>query len=67
MVHKWKMLSLGIGYYDFIFEHPNDLRRIWEVGTISLQLGLLRPSQWMKDFNHNSQKQTHTSIWIKLV
>jgi len=28
---------------------------------------LLRLSQWTKDFNYHSQKQTHVSIWIRLV
>jgi len=67
MVHQWKMVSLGRGFYDFLFEHPDDFSRIWTAGTVSLQLGLLRLSQWTKDFNHYSQTQTHTSLWIRLV
>jgi hypothetical protein len=35
-------------------------------GTVTLQPGLLRLSQWTKDFHHYSHKQTHASIWIKL-
>lgn len=67
MVHEWKMVSLGRGFYDFLFQHPGDLSRIWAVGIVSLQPGLLRLSKWTKDFHHNSQKQTHASIWIRLV
>ena len=67
MVHKWKMVSLGMGYYDFLLEHPDDQSRIWAAGTVSLQPGLLRLSQWTKYFNHNSQKQTHASTRIRLV
>jgi len=51
MVHQWKMVSLGRGYYDFLFEHPDDLSRIWTAGNVSLHSGLLRISQWTKDFN----------------
>lgn len=58
-IHQWKMVSLGKGYYDFLFEHSDNLSCIWAAGTVSLQLGLLRLSQWTKDFNHNTQKQTH--------
>jgi hypothetical protein len=67
MVHQWKMVPLGRGYYDFLFEHPDDLSRIWMAGAVSLQPGLLRLSQCTKDFNHNSQTQTHASLWIRLV
>jgi len=44
----WKMVPFGRGYYDFLFEHLDDLSRIWTVGTVSLQPGLLRLSQWTK-------------------
>jgi hypothetical protein len=67
MVHQWKMVPLGRGYYNFLFEHLDDLSRIWTAVTVSLQPGLLRLSQWTKDFNHNSQAQTHASLWIRLV
>jgi len=63
----WKMVPLGRGCYNFLFEHPDDLSHIWIAGTVSLQPGLLRLSQWTKDFNHNSQTQTHASLWIRLV
>jgi len=63
----WKMVPLGKGYYDFIFDSAEDFKKIWAVGTINLKPGLLRFSQWTKDFKYQSQKQTHVSIWIRLV
>jgi len=36
MVHEWKMDSLGRGFYDFRFQNPNDLTRIWAAGSVSL-------------------------------
>jgi hypothetical protein len=45
----------------------DDLHKIWEAGTINLKPGFLRLSQWTKDFNFYSQRQTHASIWICLV
>jgi len=67
LAHKWKMVPLGKGYYDFHFESKDNFQKIWAVGTVNLKPGLLRLSQWMKDFPHYSQKQTHASIWILLV
>jgi len=48
----WKMVPLGKGYYDFYFDSANDLKKIWVVGTINLKPGLLRLSQWTKDFKY---------------
>lgn len=50
-VNKWKMVPLGMGYYDFHFESAEDLQKIWSAGTIDLKPDLLRLSQWTKDFN----------------
>ena len=63
----WKMVPLGKGYYDFHFDSADDLRKIWAAGTINLKPGLLRLSQWTKDFKYLAQKQTHVSLWIRLV
>jgi len=63
----WKMVPLRKGCYDFHFESAEDLRKIWAAGTINLKPGLLRLSQWTKDFKYLAQKQTHVSIWIRLV
>ena len=61
------MVPLGIGYYDFHFESSDDLRRIWSAGTVNLKPRLLHFSQWTKDFSRATQKQTHASIWLRLV
>lgn len=34
---------------------------------MNLKPGLLRLSQWTKDFSHASQKQTRASIWVRLL
>ena len=67
MVHEWKLVPLGRAFYVFFFQNPTDLTRIWVAGSVSLQPGLLRLSQWTKDFHHDTQKQTHSSLWIRLV
>jgi len=63
-MEAWKMVPLGKGYYDFHFDSAEDLRQIWAAGTINLKLGLIRLSQWTKDFKYLAQKQTHVSLWI---
>jgi hypothetical protein len=63
----WKMVPLGKGFYDFHFESAEDLKKIWAVGTVNLKPGLLWFSQWTKDFKLLTQKQTHVSLWIRLV
>jgi len=61
------MVPLGKGYYDFHFDSTDDLRKIWVVGTINLKPSLLRLYQWTKDLKYLSQKQTHVSLWIRLL
>ena len=63
----WKMVPLGKGFYDFHFDSVDDLKKIWAAGTVNLKPSLLRFSQWTKDFKLLVQKQTHVSIWIRLV
>jgi hypothetical protein len=57
MVDEWKMVSLGRAFYDFL----------WAADSVSLQPGLLRLSHWTIDFHQDSHKQTHASLWIRLV
>jgi hypothetical protein len=63
----WKMVPLGKGFYDFHFDSVDDYKKIWAAGTVNLKPGLLRFSQWTKDFKLLVQKQTHVSLWIRLV
>jgi len=52
----WKIVPLGKGYYDFHFDSADNLRKIWAAGTVNLKPGLLRLSQWTKDFKYLAQK-----------
>jgi len=61
------MVPLGKGFYDFHFESTEDLKKIWAAGTVHIKPGLLQFSQWTKDFKLLTQKQTHVSLWIRLV
>lgn len=63
----WKMISLGKGFYEFSFSSFEDLHLVLTMRTINMKLGVLCPSQWMKDFNAYTQLQTHPRVWIRLV
>ena len=39
----------------------------WVHGTMNLKPGVLRRSQWTKDFNPFMQHQTQAQIWIRLM
>ena len=64
---KLENSALWQGVYDFHFDSTEDLKNIWTVGTVNLKPGLLRFSQWTKDFKFLAQKHTHFSLWIRLV
>ncbi|RHN49643.1 hypothetical protein MtrunA17_Chr6g0448801 [Medicago truncatula] len=62
---KWCFLVSGI--MTFTLTRRRTSKKIWAVGTVNLKPGLLRFSQWTKDFKFQTQKQTHVSLWIRLV
>jgi len=61
------MVPLGKGYCDFHFDAVEDYKKLWTAGTVNLKPGLLRISQWTKDFKLLAQEQTHVSLWIRLM
>jgi len=62
----WHLTSLGRGFYEFLFNSQDDMRTVWVAGTVNLKPGLLRLFEWKKDFNMQTQRQTHTQVWIRL-
>lgn len=43
------------------------MRKIWALGVVNLNPGLLRFMKWTNDFNPMNQTQTHTQLWIRLL
>ncbi|KAF1888435.1 hypothetical protein Lal_00011206 [Lupinus albus] len=66
MVGKWNMISLGRGFYEFVFSSIEDMRTIWATGSWNLKPGILRLSLWTPDFNLWLQRITHSQCWIKI-
>lgn len=44
-----------------------DLRIVQEMGNLHLRLGVLCNSQWMKNFDLHTKRQTHAEKWIQLL
>lgn len=60
------MLSLGKGFYEFIFSCVEDIRRVWSSGSLNLNSGTLKFFVWSKDFNPFFQHSTSTQVWVGL-
>jgi len=41
VIGPWSLLSLGRGFYEFSFASHEDLRTVWEAGTVNLKPGVL--------------------------
>ena len=63
----WKLISLGKGFFEFSFASVADMRLVWAMGMVNLKPGLLRLSEWAKDFNKHTQWQTHAHVWVRLM
>lgn len=64
---NWKIILIGKGFYEFQFNSIEDMRKIWALGVVNLNPGLLRFMKWTNDFNPMNQTQTHTQLWIRLL
>jgi hypothetical protein len=64
---KWRLISLGIGFFEFHFDNYDDMFMVWAKGTINLVSGVLRLSKLTKDFNWYTQQHTHAQVWFKIM
>ncbi|XP_061999265.1 uncharacterized protein LOC133716589 [Rosa rugosa] len=59
----WRLVPLGMGYFDIHFGTEEDLRRVWGGGTCTLLDGLFRLAQWKPDFVPGDVlPQTHAQL-----
>ena len=63
---KWRMISLGRGFYNFHFDEVVDREKIWSMGVWTIKPGHMRMQQWVPDFNPNSQRPTNAQVWARL-
>jgi hypothetical protein len=63
---KWGVISLGKGYYEFVFSSLEDVRRVRSVASWSLNPGMLKLFAWTKDFNPRTQQNCSAQVWVRL-
>lgn len=64
---NWCLIPLGKGFFEFRFGSIEEMRKIWAIGTVNLNPGLLRFFRWSKDFSPQAQAQTHAQIWVRFM
>ncbi|KAK2442246.1 hypothetical protein QL285_013459 [Trifolium repens] len=62
----WSMVSLGKGYFEFIFSSLDDLSAIRSIGSWNLSPGFLRTFAWTADFNPHIVQHTIAQTWIRI-
>lgn len=62
---KWKLISLGRGFYHVILSSSAEKTTIWGRGSISLKPGILRLQHWTLDFDPDEQKSSNTQLWVR--
>ena len=65
-IKAWHLIPLGKGFFSLRFDHVEDMRRVWAVGTLNLNPRLFRISQWSPNLSPFKQKLTHAQVWIRL-
>jgi hypothetical protein len=63
---QWSIVSLGKGYYEFIFSSLDDLSAVRSLGFWNLSPGLLMTFAWSVDFNPFTAQPTDAQTWIRI-
>ncbi|KAK9943240.1 hypothetical protein M0R45_008854 [Rubus argutus] len=67
---QWIVAPLGKGFFMFHFDVVEDMQRVWSLGSIHLNPGILRLIQWTPDFSPSRYKCTFhkfgfaSRIWV---
>jgi hypothetical protein len=63
---KWRVPSLGKGFYEFTFSSLEAVRRVRSITSLNLIPEFLKLFFWTKDFNPKLQQNTSVYVWVKL-
>jgi hypothetical protein len=63
-LNKWGLVSLGRGFYEFVFSDAEDVQRVRAVLSWNLKPGFLKFFAWNRDFNSNNDKQITVQCWV---
>jgi hypothetical protein len=64
---QWAIVSLGRGFYEFVFSSAEDVQQVRAMHSWSLKPGFLKLFAWTPDFNANNHKQTTMQCWVRLL
>ncbi|KAK9941653.1 hypothetical protein M0R45_007352 [Rubus argutus] len=65
-LQPWTIAPLGKGFFVLQFQTLEDMQRIWAIGSVSLQQGMLRLIKWTPGFSPSSYKNTFAQVWPTL-
>lgn len=63
---NWSVSPLGRGFFMLQFQSMEDMQKIWSLGSISLQWGVLRLIKWSPNFSPSTYKNTFAQVWVRL-
>lgn len=61
------MIPIGKGFFEFYFSSVEELRKVWFVGSWSLDHAVLRLFSWSPDFNLSMVRQTNIQCWVRIL
>jgi hypothetical protein len=63
---KWGIISLGRGFFEFIFSSLEDVKRVRSIPSWNINPGLLKLFAWSKDFNPKLQQNSFVQVWVRI-
>ncbi|XP_061999369.1 uncharacterized protein LOC133716714 [Rosa rugosa] len=64
-LNNWTVAPLGKGFFMLQFQTLIDMQRVWALGSLKLQQGLLRLIKWTPNFSPSRYKNTFAQVWVK--
>ncbi|KAL8548210.1 hypothetical protein ACS0TY_007508 [Phlomoides rotata] len=62
----WTLIPIGEGYYNILFNSPEDRERILAKQTWVVKPGILRLQRWVLDFNPYRVNTSIAHVWIRI-
>lgn len=63
----WNIISIGKGFFEFVFQSADDLQKVRSSSSWNLQPGTLKVFGWTKDFDPSNVRITTTQCWIRIM
>ncbi|XP_024164501.1 uncharacterized protein LOC112171573 [Rosa chinensis] len=64
-LNEWIAAPLGKGFFMLQFKTLADMQRVWAMGSIQLQQGMLRLIRWSPSFSPSTYKNTFAQVWVR--